>query len=561
MDSACPPSNEIADLPDSFYPDGKITQLAVSDLKHLSEKKQPFFLAVGYYRPHLPFTPPKKYWDLYNRSKLDTASNPYLPKNGLGFTDWNELRRYGDIPQEGPLTSEKALELLHGYYASVSFSDAQIGILLQELDALGLEENTIVVVCGDHGWNLGEHGLWCKHTNYEISNRTVLMFKVPGGKKNMKTAALSGLIDIYPTLCDLTGIKAPKTVTGVSLKPILTEEREKVQDRIFSFYGEGYSMRTNRYRFTRYRNPQKIWESTISDTVGFYELYDHKLDPSENFNIAYDENNQELLKELEKQMDESLKRQNTDYVDILYLHAPPSKAATLNEEMLNGLRKAKEQGKARFIGLSTHSNQTELIDAALESKLYDVVLTGYNFKQDNIVKSAIAKASAAGLGVIAMKVFAGNYEDKNLAKPINKKAALKWVLNDENIHTAIITIKNFEDLELCKQMMTDIEMNDQEVKDLQASCQTPGLYCLGCEACKLQCPQKLPIPDLMRAYMYTYGYKDVSKARVLLDRLSINEKPCENCSTCVVKCTKGFDVVDRINDISRLKNIPAEFLA
>ncbi|MBA7576720.1 hypothetical protein ES708_18561 [subsurface metagenome] len=262
-----------------------------------------------------------------------------------------------------------------------------------------------------------------------------------------------------------------------------------------------------------------------------------------------------------KRLDESLKRQNTDYVDILYLHAPPSKAAALNEEMLNGLRKAKEQGKARFIGLSTHSNQTELIDAALESKLYDVVLTGYNFKQDNIVKSAIAKASAAGLGVIAMKVFAGNYEDTNLAKPINKKAALKWVLNDENIHTTIITIKNFEDLELCKQMMTDIEMNDQEVKDLQASYQTPGLYCLGCEACKPQCPQKLPITDLMRAYMYTYGYKDVSKARVLLDRLSINEKPCENCSTCVVKCTKGFDVADRINDISRLKNIPAEFLA
>ncbi len=300
-DSLRPPAVEITDTPDTMHPDGFITQATVKELKRLKVTQEPFFLAAGFYRPHLPFTPPKKYWDMYERSEIDTADNPFSPQNGIGYHNWNELRRYGDIPRTGPLSEEKALELKHGYYASVSFIDAQIGIILGELEALGLAENTIVVVWGDHGWNLGEHGLWCKHTNYEISTRTVLMIKVPGMTKGLKTEALSGLIDIYPTLCELTGLHAPETVEGVSLMPILTGEKDKVQDQVFSLYFNSYSMRTQRYRFTKYFKPEKLRNSE-KDTTGIYELYDHQNDPDENFNIAYEPENRKLVLTLDQQL-------------------------------------------------------------------------------------------------------------------------------------------------------------------------------------------------------------------------------------------------------------------
>jgi uncharacterized protein len=261
------------------------------------------------------------------------------------------------------------------------------------------------------------------------------------------------------------------------------------------------------------------------------------------------------------QLEVSMKRLGVDYVDILYLHKPPTRAAAFNEEMMNGLRKAKEQGKARFVGLSSHSNQVELLDAAIESKFYDVALVGYNFRQDQIVKPAVARANAAGIGVVAMKVFAGEYEDKSRNKPINKTAALKWVLQDENLHTAILTIHTFEELNSYLPQMYDIKMTQQEKSDLAEAYQSSGMYCLGCENCLKQCPEHLPIPDLMRAYMYTYGYRDPAKGQKVLNYLKLASDPCSNCSSCAVKCSKGFDVAEKINDIIRLKNVPQEFIA
>jgi arylsulfatase A-like enzyme len=302
MDSLRPPAVEMTDTPDSAHPDGFITETGLKELNNFKKSGEPFFLALGYYRPHLPFTPPKKYWDLYERDEISPAENPYLPKNRIGYHDWNELRRYGDIPREGPVSEAKARELKHGYYASVSFIDAQVGRVMAELEKLELDENTIVVFWGDHCWNLEEHGLWCKHTNYEISTRTAMMIKVPELTDGSKTEALAGLIDIYPTLCHLAGLPVPKTVEGKNLVPVINGEKEKVQNEVFSFYGNSYSMRTDRYRFTKYFEAQKLKNTGGVEKSGIYELYDHQTDPDENFNIAYEPENSELVKKLEKRM-------------------------------------------------------------------------------------------------------------------------------------------------------------------------------------------------------------------------------------------------------------------
>jgi uncharacterized protein len=260
------------------------------------------------------------------------------------------------------------------------------------------------------------------------------------------------------------------------------------------------------------------------------------------------------------QLDVSLKRMGIDGVDLLYLHKPPTRAALFNQEMMKGLQLAKEQGKARFVGFSNHSNQVELIDAAIESKFYEVVLVGYNFRQDNIVKPALARANEANLGVVAMKVFAGEYLDKERNKPVNKAAALKWVLQDEHVHTSILTMRTYQDLQTNIQVMNDLTMTDQEKEDLAEACRHSGLYCLGCEECRHQCPNGLPIPDLMRAFMYTYGYRDAVKGKKVVDYLPVSESPCGECAECNVNCRMQFDVRAKIEDIVRLKNLPADLL-
>jgi uncharacterized protein len=260
------------------------------------------------------------------------------------------------------------------------------------------------------------------------------------------------------------------------------------------------------------------------------------------------------------QLEVTMTRLGVDCVDILYLHKPPTRAAALNEDMLKGLQLAKQQGKARFLGISNHGNQVEMIAAAIESKMYQVLLLGYNFRQESIVKPALERAKKAGLGIVAMKVFAGEYQDKERNKPLNKVAALKWVLQNENVHTSILTFRTYEDYSLYMPIMFDIEMSEQEKHDLAEACQSPGLYCLGCGKCRKQCPGTLPLPDLMRAYMYTYGYKSPLMGKQVLQNLRLKELPCRQCTTCMVKCTMDFDIKDKVADILRLRDIPDEFL-
>jgi arylsulfatase A-like enzyme len=177
------PAIECADRPDSDYPDAEIADKCIEDMRRLAKADKPFFLATGFWKPHLPFAAPKKYWDLYDREKIDLADNPFAPKGAprQALHRWGELRGgYTDIPSKGPLSDDKARELIHGYYACVSFIDAQIGRLMAELKRQGLADNTLVVLWGDHGWNLGEHGLWCKHCNFETSLHSPLILAGPG---------------------------------------------------------------------------------------------------------------------------------------------------------------------------------------------------------------------------------------------------------------------------------------------------------------------------------------------------------------------------------------------
>jgi len=284
--------------------------------------------------------------------------------------------------------------------------------------------------------------------------------------------------------------------------------------------------------------------------------------PRDSFFIATKVKEDEKFMEL---LDLSLKRLGLDYVDILYLHNLSKRDNVLKPENLEVMEKAKKSGKARFIGVSTHSNEPEVIRAAVEAKIYDVVLSGYNFRKDYLqdLDAAIAEAVKAGVGIIAMKTMAGAFWDKQRTQPINTKAALKWALNNPNITTAIPGMTTFDQLKSNLEVVKDLKLTPEELVDLKLgeAKNLAGLYCQGCERCVSQCPKALPIPELMRAYMYAYGYKNLAAAHELVSSLNLPDNPCAGCEQCSVSCAFKFDVRDRLLDINRLKAVPAEFFA
>jgi arylsulfatase A-like enzyme len=299
------PAYEGADVPDNTFQDGKVAELAVSTLQNLSKKQEPFFLAVGFIKPHLPFVSPKKYWDLYDASKIQLAPNKFRPVDAPDYAilPGNEMRAYYGIP-EGSIPDDLARTLKHGYYAAVSYMDAQVGKVLDELDRLGLRENTIVILWGDHGWKLGEHDAWCKHSNCENDTNAPLILSAPGMKNlGTHTNALVEYVDVYPTLSELAGLPLPKHLEGLSFKPVLEDPARSWKTAAFSQYPRsagkangsalmGYAMRTDRYRFV-------VWVSrTDHSKVDAIELYDHQTDPQENTNIAKQPANTELVQRL-----------------------------------------------------------------------------------------------------------------------------------------------------------------------------------------------------------------------------------------------------------------------
>ncbi|MCI4445946.1 MAG: aldo/keto reductase [Candidatus Aminicenantes bacterium] len=284
--------------------------------------------------------------------------------------------------------------------------------------------------------------------------------------------------------------------------------------------------------------------------------------PRDSFFIATKVKEDEKFMEM---LDLSLKRLGLDYVDILYLHNLSKRDNVLKPENLEVMEKAKKSGKARFIGVSTHANEPEVIRAAIEAKIYDVVLSGYNFRKDYIkdLDEAIAEATAAGIGIIAMKTLAGAFWDKQRTQPINTKAALKWALNNPNITTAIPGMTTFDQLKTDVEVAKDIKLSAEEIRDLKLGERAglSGLYCQGCQRCIPQCPKALPIPEMMRAYMYAYGYKNLGAAYELVSSINLPDNPCAGCDECVVSCAFKFDVRERIMDINRLKAVPADFFA
>ncbi len=277
------PAWEDPDVADSDLADGMTADEAIRVMREVKDK--PFFLAVGFLKPHLPFVAPKKYYDLYPPGELTLADNPFPPKDcpKIALHNSGELRAYSDIPAVGPVDDKKALELIRGYYACTSYVDAQIGRLLAELDRLGLREKTVVILWGDHGWQLGEHGLWCKHTNFETSAHVLMICSSPGQKaKGKPTKALVEFVDIYPSLCELCGLPVPDGVEGTSFAPLMDAPARPWKKAAFSQYPRGqymgHSIRTDRYRYTEWG---RLGEEPVAR-----ELYDHEADPAENVNLA-----------------------------------------------------------------------------------------------------------------------------------------------------------------------------------------------------------------------------------------------------------------------------------
>ena len=304
-------ATEEVDLPDDLHIDGAITQQALKAMRRLAKQNQPFFLAAGFVRPHLPFVVPRKYWKLYDPMEIPLASNPQLPSGApeIAMNTMYELRDYIDFrntprPDRGSLTEEQQRRLKHGYYAAVSFIDAQVGLLLAELEKLDLDDQTIVVLWSDHGWKLGEHNSWCKQTNYEIDCRVPLIVRDPNAAGNgEKSDALVELVDLYPTICELAGVPLRRSLEGTSMVPLLSKPNQPWKQAAFSQFRRknrtvslmGYSMRTNHYRYVE-------WQDRRSGSTVETELYDHRSDPHENTNVAGATEHTETIANLSQQM-------------------------------------------------------------------------------------------------------------------------------------------------------------------------------------------------------------------------------------------------------------------
>jgi iduronate 2-sulfatase len=301
-------ATECADVGDEAYVDGKVAAGAIKRIEEFAKNDQSFFLAVGFRRPHLPCSAPKKYWDMHKRETFENDDWPALnrPKDGpdIALHNWKELRGYTDIPNIGKVSPEKAAQVRHGYYASVSYMDAQIGKLMETLDKSGLRENTIICLWSDHGFHLGEHTIWGKTSNYEFDARVPLIISAPQMKKGQACRKLVELVDMYPTLVELAGLPLPGSLEGTSMVPLLDDPKLSWKKAAFTqfprpafykgaFDTMGYSVRTERYHYIEW-----IDAKTAEPTA--LELYDHSEDPYELVNLAGQKEKRSTVKRLSK---------------------------------------------------------------------------------------------------------------------------------------------------------------------------------------------------------------------------------------------------------------------
>ena len=347
------PPFEKTDAPDDAYVDGALAMYANKFLdEYKPESNEPFFLAVGFKRPHLPFTAPKKYWDMYNPSKFKIAEFQQNSKNGpsIAYHSSGELRSYitpeisYEISKKNrvKLSDEFQIDLIHGYYASTSFIDAQIGKIVDKLKATGLHENTIIVIWGDHGWHLGDHGLWNKHSNFEQATRSPLVIFDPRVNKQIQIESPTEFVDIFPTLCASSGLQIPENLDGKNLMPLIRGEQISVKPFAVSQWTSakktGYSFRTDRYRYTVWLNGKKSTDPVFEEDIFAEELYDYKIDPAETVNLAKDEKSKSLIQRFQKLAANFFNSQSAVPMKVLVNTSRDkfSIGATLNHHELGG---------------------------------------------------------------------------------------------------------------------------------------------------------------------------------------------------------------------------------
>lgn len=323
---------EAADVPDDAYSDGAIARKAGRMLEGLSKGNKPFFLAVGFTKPHLPFVAPQKYWDLYDRGKIQLAPFQSFAKGSpeFAYQPSGELVSNYILSDDTRFKADYALQtpevqrlLIHGYLAALSYMDVQVGYLLNALKQSGLDKNTIVVLWGDHGWHLGDHGIWNKHTNFEQATRAPLIISAPGYTEGNKVNGLTEFVDVFPTLCDLAGIKIPSGLAGTSLLPMIKDPNITVKQVAQSQYprGEnrmGYALRSDRYRCVFwFEEKYRLKPVHTGSKLIAIELYDYLSDPLETTNRADDPAYADVISDMKKRLSD-------------YLAIPPSTAGTLS---------------------------------------------------------------------------------------------------------------------------------------------------------------------------------------------------------------------------------------
>lgn len=309
------PSTEGENVSDEAYQDGIYTQEALRKMDVLTKGEKPWFLAVGFQKPHLPFVAPKKYWDLYDRDKIELAEFQQLAEGTplFAYHNYGELRSYTDIDDNYDigdiLDEDKQRELIHGYKASVSYIDAQIGKLLDNLEERQILDQTVIVLWGDHGWHLGDHTEWCKHSNFEEATHIPLMFAGPGIAKDKKVGHPVALLDVFPTLFEAAGIEPSTQADGVSLMPLMDNDKNTnlETEAVFHQYARGsrmgYSIRTDRYRYTEWHdNDYRSYKPYKDENIVGYELYDYEADPLETRNWVEDLKYRTIVAELKEKL-------------------------------------------------------------------------------------------------------------------------------------------------------------------------------------------------------------------------------------------------------------------
>ena len=292
---------ERADVPDIAYFDGRIANRAIEELWSFKNSSEPFFLAVGFHKPHLPFNAPAKYWDLYDEKDIKLPPNMEFAKDapGAARSQWWELRNYYGIPERGPVPDTTALRLLHGYYACVSYVDAQIGKLIETLNYLGMANNTIIILWGDHGFSLGENGLWAKHNSFKRASHSPLIVSVPWKNSGLRTDALVEFVDIYPSLVELAGLRPPFHLQGRSFAPLFDNPDQPWKEAVFYRTGNGETIVTAAHAYTEWINPE-------NGNTYARMLYDHETDPEETVNISEHPENKSLVNDLHERLHEHI---------------------------------------------------------------------------------------------------------------------------------------------------------------------------------------------------------------------------------------------------------------